>query len=104
MLTAFGFGWGLLYGAIMNLYSWPFVTGFQPTGNIADTLRRYATYYVITSLWWDLGRAIGNGALILLVGGAAIRVLERFNGRLQFRRGDPLGRPPLQATQNEDEI
>src|SRR5215510_10723229 len=24
VLCAFGFGWGLLYGAIMNLYSWPF--------------------------------------------------------------------------------
>ena len=83
-LAAFGFGWGLLYGMIMNLYFWPFVTGFQPTNNIADALRRYATYYAITSLWWDLGRAIGNGALILLVGGAAIRVLERFNGRFQF--------------------
>ena len=85
MLAAFGFGWGLLYGAIMNVYFWPFVTGFQPAASVGDGIRRYATYYLLTSLWWDLGRAIGNAALLLLVGGAAIRVLGRFNGRLQFK-------------------
>ncbi len=84
VLAAFGFGWGLLYGAMMNLYFWPFIAGTNPAST-GDGIRHYLTYYVVTSLWWDLGRAIGNGALLLLIGKAAVQVLERFNGRLYFK-------------------
>jgi energy-coupling factor transport system substrate-specific component len=29
MLAAFGLVWGMVFGAVMNLYFWPFVTGGQ---------------------------------------------------------------------------
>jgi energy-coupling factor transport system substrate-specific component len=90
MLTAVGFGWGLLFGAIMNLYFWPFLsdggsTGWQPGSGIGDTLARYSLFYASTSLIWDLARAIGNAALVLVLGMPAVRALVRFRNRFQFQ-------------------
>jgi energy-coupling factor transport system substrate-specific component len=48
------------------------------------TLRNYATFYLVTSLWWDAGRAAGNALLILLFGGPILRVLRRFRSRFRF--------------------
>ena len=41
-------------------------------------------FYVVTSLWWDAARAAGNALLILLFGGAVLRVLRRFKRRFAF--------------------
>jgi hypothetical protein len=38
----------------------------------------------VTSLWWDLARAAGNALLLLLFGGAILRVLRRFRNRFRF--------------------
>lgn len=56
-LCAFGFVWGLLYGAIMNLYFWPFAQGpveqtWQQGIGLKETLAHYAAFYVATSLAW----------------------------------------------------
>ena len=89
LLSAFGFIWGLLFGAIMNLYFWPFAMGpagqaWTPGAGLGETLTRYAAFYVVTSLGWDLVRAGGNVALILLLGAPAIRALTRFQRRFNF--------------------
>ncbi len=89
LLSAFGFIWGLLYGAIINLYFWPFAMGpagqsWTPGAGLGETLARYAVFYVVTSLGWDLVRAGGNVALILLLGAPAIRALTRFQRRFNF--------------------
>ena len=89
LLSAFGFIWGLLFGAIMNLYFWPFAVGpagqaWTPGASLGETLARYAAFYVVTSLGWDLVRAGGNVALILLLGAPAIRALTRFQRRFKF--------------------
>ncbi|MCS7247530.1 MAG: ECF transporter S component [Anaerolineales bacterium] len=89
LLALFGFGWGLLYGAIMNLWSWPFITGpadqyWQPGISFAETIARYGVFYLATSLAWDLGRSLGNVLLIGLFGTATLRVLRRFRERFTF--------------------
>jgi len=48
------------------------------------TLRNYLVFYVATSLWWDVARAVGNALLILLFGGSILRVLRRFRRRFRF--------------------
>lgn len=93
LLIIFGFGWGLLFGAIMNLYFWPFVTGsgamsWQPGNGASDGLGRYAAFYLLTSLVWDLGRALGNGAFILVLGMPTVHALTRFRDRFQFETAD----------------
>ena len=89
LLLPFGFVWGLLYGALLNLYFWPLVDAgagisWQAGLGIGDALARYAAFYVTTSLWWDLARAIGNVALLAGLGIPILRVLRRFGERFQF--------------------
>jgi energy-coupling factor transport system substrate-specific component len=88
-LGAFGFGWGLLFGAIMNLYFWPFAVGpadqyWTPGVGPGETVARFAVFYVATSLWWDLTRSVGNLVLLLLVGPPLVRALRRFQRRFDF--------------------
>jgi energy-coupling factor transport system substrate-specific component len=91
-LCAFGFGWGLLYGAIMNLYSWPFAAGppelyWAPGVGPADALSRYAAFYLATSLWWDVAGALGNVLLMLALAPALTRAFARFRRRLRVELG-----------------
>ena len=87
MLVAFGVFWGLVYGLIMNLYSWPFIMGAaagQGDGSLWQGALRYVTYYITTSLVWDLVRSAGNGILILALGLPAEKALTRFRDRFHF--------------------
>lgn len=85
LLALFGLGWGLLYGALMNLSSWTFLTGMgvQVT-TLRETLRQYGIFYVTTSLLWDLARGLGNVALMLAFGAPTLRALRRFHKRFSF--------------------
>jgi energy-coupling factor transport system substrate-specific component len=88
-LAIFGAGWGLLYGGLMNLWSWPFITGpanqyWAPGISLGDTLQRYLAYYLVTSLAWDVMAALGNLILLSVFGGAALKALQRFRQRLLF--------------------
>jgi energy-coupling factor transport system substrate-specific component len=88
--------WGLVaggfaFGALMNVYFWPFFFSpgqgeiyWQPGLGLAETLQRYLAFYVLTSLWWDLARALGNFALLLLFAAPVLRLLRRFQQRFHF--------------------
>jgi energy-coupling factor transport system substrate-specific component len=91
MLALWGGLAGLIFGAVMNIWFWPFLAGGNAAGTtweagmqVWPTLRNYLTFYVTTSLWWDVGRAGGNAALLLLFGGPILRVLRRFRSRFRF--------------------
>ena len=89
VLAVFGGYWGLLYGAIMNIWFWPFAAGaaqmyWQPGIGLGATLARYLVFYAVTSLFWDLARMIGNMLLIAVGGAAVLRVLRRFQRRFAF--------------------
>lgn len=89
VLAMFSAFWGLIYGAIMNLWFWPFVAGpeqqyWAPGVGLMETLRRYIVFYTVTSFWWDIMRAAGLVALILLFGRPTVRTLRRFYRRFAF--------------------
>jgi len=89
LLTMFSFGWGLLFGAILNLYYWPFLAtaasdAVQPQSGIWQALARYGAFYLTTSFAWDLARALGNALLVLAIGLPVLRALRRFRDRMQF--------------------
>jgi energy-coupling factor transport system substrate-specific component len=91
MLAVWGTVLGFIFGAIMNIWFWPFLAGtaqagqgWQPGMPIWSTLRSYLVFYIATSLWWDLGRAVGNGALLLLFAVPILRVLRRFRDKFRF--------------------
>jgi len=94
MLAVWGGILGLIFGAIMNIWFWPFIQGgigstaeggtYEAGMSAWEAVRSYAVFYVATSLWWDAARAFGNAALVLLFGGAILRVLRRFKKRFSF--------------------
>lgn len=90
LLVGVGFCWGFLYGGIMNLYSWPYLAGdpqttWAPGAGVQDALRRYAAFYLTTSLLWDTAAAIGNVILMAALGLPTVRALARFRNRFQFQ-------------------
>ncbi|OQY48139.1 MAG: hypothetical protein B6242_03085 [Anaerolineaceae bacterium 4572_78] len=89
VLAIFGGLWGFIYGIIINMWFWSFATGIgehdlQANIGFIDTLRRYALFYVATSLLWDFVRGIGNTFFILFFGKATLSVLRRFQQRFDF--------------------
>lgn len=88
-VIAFGAFWGLLYGAITNLWFWPFWTGgpdvtYQPGIGVGEALRRYWNFYLLTSFGWDLAGTICNATIIAIVGGPLLRALLRFKDRFTW--------------------
>jgi energy-coupling factor transport system substrate-specific component len=85
-LAVYAWVWGFLYGAIMNLWFWPFARGgsldWHPGLDLAETLHRYWQFYVATSLGWDAAAAITNALLVLVTGLVLMRTLRRFAHRL----------------------
>jgi len=89
-VVLFGIAWGLLFGAVTNLWSWPFfVAGpdisYEPGLGPVETLRRYWNYYILTSFGWDLLRSVANAVVLAFVGGPLLRALLRFQERFSFQ-------------------
>ncbi len=94
ILAGFSAVWGILFGIIMNLWTWPFIAGpadqYWSQGiGMLETFQRYATYYLATSLVWDIARAAGNFLLIFGFGVPALRALRRFQRRFTFTYSQP---------------
>ena len=90
VLAIYGLLWGFLYGAIMNLWQWPFIIG--PVGQswiaglgMAQALQHYFAFYLVTSLVWDAIAAVGNVLLLLALGAPTLKALRRFRQRFTFR-------------------
>lgn len=89
LISLHGGIWGLLYGIIINLWFWPFLAGSQnqawsSTASLSQNLQHYYTYYLATSLVWDITRAIGNVLLILILAKPIIKIFRRFQIRFSF--------------------
>ena len=91
LLAAF---WGFAYGALMNLWSWPFAApGLQedaglywnPALSAAESLQHYFKYYLATSAVYDFFRAGANVLLIMLLGPTVMATLERFRDRFTWQ-------------------
>lgn len=90
-LAAYALVTGLLFGALMNLWFWPFMgtsapdgMGFVPGAPVGDNLARYALFYAATSLGWDVPRGVLNAVLVLVAGPALLRVFRRGARRAAF--------------------
>ena len=88
-LAVYGFVTGYLFGALMNLWSWPFLTtgsavAWAPGAGAATNLHHYATYYLATSLAWDTFRAVGNVVLVLILGRPLLGAMDRAARRMRL--------------------
>ena len=70
---AWGALMGIVFGAIMNLWSWPFIASgtslpdaqtWVPGAGLGEALNRYTAFYLATSLPWDIWMSLGNALLI----------------------------------------
>jgi energy-coupling factor transport system substrate-specific component len=103
LLSAYGGIAGLAYGALMNLWMWPFVTGldsdisFQAGAPLTENLGRFTAYTLATSLGFDIPRACTNAALIALTGRPIVLALRRVARRAAFD-ADPQFAPHTEAS------
>ena len=91
-LAIYGFLIAFAFGALMNLWFWPFQAGTSNLGWAPDlgtlaNLERYAGFYAATSLGWDLAGAIGNAALVFVLGRPLLGSLDRASRRMNFQVG-----------------
>ena len=89
-LAAYGFVSGLAFGLIINLWFWPYAAGssnigWAPEATALENLGRYLRFYAVTSLGWDLFRAVGNAALVVLLGRPLLGSLDRAARRMNLR-------------------
>lgn len=98
LVAAFGALAGFAYGALMNLYAWPFAAPgttvdvglyWSPALSLTESLTRYATFYVATSLVHDATRAVATTLLLLAAGMPVTRLLERFRVRGTWSTSSP---------------
>lgn len=92
VLAAYGAISSLGYGAVMNLWFWPFMAaggaatgaGFVPGASLASNAQHYGVFYLATSLGYDLPRAVLTAVLVLLIGGRVLATLRRAVTRANF--------------------
>lgn len=87
-LAAYGCAAGLAYGALLDLWEWPFLLGtgsspisWEPHLSLLDLARRFGAFYLTTSLVYDIFRAAGNLLLLAVLGAPVIAALRRFRRR-----------------------
>lgn len=88
VLALYGWVWGFVFGAVMNLWFWPFVRdgselSWEPGMGLAETLQHYWSFYVVTSFAWDAAGALANAVIIVLVGRALLASMRRYANRLE---------------------
>ncbi len=92
-LAIFGSVWSLLFGALMNLWFWPFIgtaasqpgLGYWESGlSVGQGFANFVAFYIATSLVWDLARLGGTAGMLLLFGLPTLRALRRFACRFTF--------------------
>lgn len=102
LIALFAALWGFLFGALLNLWFWPYSStgaggsqfAWSPDLTMEEAIRRYASFYLATSFVFDAFRAAGNALLVLALGGPLLAVLERFHSRFGWTPFRAEGRGP----------
>ncbi|MEV6235517.1 ECF transporter S component [Lentzea sp. NPDC051838] len=96
MLIGYGIVVAYLFGFLMNLWFWPFVTdvevpyhdghiSYVPGDSVLGNLHRFAIFTLLTSTaGWDTGRAVTNAIAILVIGPAVLATLRRASRKASY--------------------
>jgi energy-coupling factor transport system substrate-specific component len=101
MMATYGAVASLLYGLIMNLWFWPFTgnlppgIGFTAGAALSDNLTAWLRFTLVTSLGYDIPRAILTAALIGIAGAPILFTLRRLARKANFS-------PTVAFTQQEE--
>jgi len=97
LLSAYGAVAGLVYGALMNLWGWPFFTGLESSlsfvagDQVVENLQRFVGFTLATSLGFDLPRAMTNAVLIAITARPILLALRRTSRRAVFHAQPQFG-------------
>jgi energy-coupling factor transport system substrate-specific component len=78
------------YGFLLNLWFWPFMSGlpeaiaFSPGADMVDNLTAWMRFCLVTSLGYDLPRAILTVVLIAVAGRPVLLALRRMSRKAAF--------------------
>jgi energy-coupling factor transport system substrate-specific component len=90
LLSAYGGVAGLAYGMLMNLWTWPFITGLESSisyvagDDLLSNLARFVAFTLATSLGFDIPRALTNAVLVAVTGRPVLLALRRASRRAAF--------------------
>ncbi len=90
LLVGYGLLASVVYGLLLNLWFWPFATGLESglsfvAGDPAvENLQRFLVFSALTSLGFDIPRAIGTTVLLVLAGAPVLALLRRASRRASF--------------------
>ncbi len=101
LLAGYGAVASFAYGLLLNLWLWPFTANlpaavaYAPGAPIAENLVAWFKFTVVTSLGYDIPRAVLTVTLILIAGAPILNALRRvsrravFDSRPTFAPADP---------------
>lgn len=90
LLAAYAAVASLLYGLLLNLWFWPFVTGgdtaisFAPGAPLTENLGRFWAFHLATSLGFDIPRALFTATFVVVAGRPVLGALRRASRRAAF--------------------
>ena len=83
-------GSSLIFGLLMDLQFWPWALGgdtqlsYQAGAAITENLQRFIAFHFISSMAWDIPRAVLTSALIVITGPAVLSALRRTQLKASF--------------------
>ncbi|WP_326795620.1 ECF transporter S component [Streptomyces sp. NBC_01808] len=90
LLASYGAIASILYGTVMNLQGWPYLSGmstgvsFVAGDPLPENLARFVAYCLATSLGWDLPRAVVTAVCTLTLGRSVLAALRRATRKAAF--------------------
>lgn len=90
MLATYGAFAAFAYGLLLNLWFWPFTAGlpsaiaFVPGAPLAENLSSWFHFTLVTSLGYDIPRAILTVVLIFAAGPTILTALRRVSRKARF--------------------
>lgn len=89
MLAAYGVVAGLFYGALLNLWFWPFgafqsALSYVPAAGPGVNVQHYLAFWAATSLGWDIPRGVLTAVALLFAGRPVLAALRRTARRAHF--------------------
>lgn len=90
LLSGYAVVAALLYGLMMNLSFWPFMLAgdtaisYVAGGSISENLVRFVIFTLVTSLGFDIPRAVLTAVLVFLTAPTVLRVLRRAARKAAF--------------------
>jgi len=90
LLLCIGVFASLLFGFLMDLQFWPWALGgdtqlsYQAGGAVIENLRRFITFHFLSSMAWDIPRAVLTSVLVVATGPAVLSALRRSQLKASF--------------------